>query len=308
METRLYSAICTPLTEEETLHKDGFKEHIDQQFNNGIYGVLICGTMGNMQLLKDEVYRDAVKYGTEFSAQKGEVFIGVGDASYSRTLARIEFAQQFDVDGLVVLCPYLVKYSQDELVDYFSALADASSKPVYLYDLPVLAGMKISHDTVLKLSKHPNIHGAKCSDIWEDTRILMGKVNSDFRIIPAQPFLVDHLVRMGVSDNLDGVYSICPEYISLLADTAASGNVEKASQMQSRLSSFLMNMRNNFPLHDAFSAILNRRAVQGQIALRPMKRMIERQREELFEIEFVKQITGNNRGKTIQNTKEVINV
>ncbi|MCD6175938.1 MAG: dihydrodipicolinate synthase family protein [Planctomycetes bacterium] len=287
------------MAKDGALHTDGFKQHIDQQFASGIYGVLICGTMGRMQLLSDAVYRDAVKFGSQFCAGKGETFIGVGDASLPRTLDRIRYVEQFDIDGVVVLSPYLFKPGQQELIDYFTAVADRSTKPVYLYDLPVLSGVKLENETVLKLSKHPSIYGAKCSDKWEDTRSLMEMVDDDFRIIPAQPFLVDQLVYMGVESNLDGVFSICPELICEIVKAAENRDYMTASKLQKDLSAFLLLMRKEFPLLDAFSAILNSRGVEGELAMSPARKMDELERERLFNLDFVKRMLNQQKTANI---------
>jgi 4-hydroxy-tetrahydrodipicolinate synthase len=298
MITKLYSALCTPQTDNWELHVDGFKAHIDQQFSNDIHGVLICGTMGSMQLLSDKVFADAVRLGSQFCVGRGETFVGVGDTSLPRTMDRIRYAEQYDIDGVVVLPPYLIKFTQQELIDYFWAIADMSSKPVYLYDLPVLAGVKIQNGTVLELSKHPNIYGAKCSDKWEDTRVLMDLVDDDFRIIPAQPFLLDQLVYMNVKANLDGVFAVYPELAGDIVRAAENGERSAASEMQQELSNFLLLMRNEFPILDAFAAILNSKGIEGQLAIPPTRKMTELEREHLFNLDFVKKMA--NRGTVVK--------
>ena len=67
--------------------------------------MLIAGSMGIMQLLDDPVYRDLVQYGVGMAQGHGEIMVGAGDASFTRTLHRIQFVEQFNVDGIVVLCP-----------------------------------------------------------------------------------------------------------------------------------------------------------------------------------------------------------
>ena len=71
--------------------------------------------MGRMQLLDDKTYQDLVRYTARLAAGRGEIMVGVGDTSFVRTLRRIEYAQQFDVDGAVVLSPFLHPLSQPDL-------------------------------------------------------------------------------------------------------------------------------------------------------------------------------------------------
>ena len=107
MHTRLISALCTPLKDDETLDVAGLAIHLDDQWRNGIAGVLIGGSMGLMQLLDDPVYRDLVQYGVGMAQGHGEIMVGAGDTSFTRTLHRIQFVEQFNVDGIVVLSPLL---------------------------------------------------------------------------------------------------------------------------------------------------------------------------------------------------------
>lgn len=166
MQTRLISAICTPLNDDDSLHVDGLAAHLDDQWRHGITGVLIGGTMGLMQLLDDATYRDLVRHGVRLARGRGEVFVGAGDTSFTRTLHRIQYVGQFDIDGIVVLAPFFYPLEQTDLIAYFQGLADRSCKPVYLYDLPDLTKTALHLETVLQLSKHPNIHGIKCSGEW----------------------------------------------------------------------------------------------------------------------------------------------
>ena len=171
--------------------------HLDDQWRNGIAGVLIGGSMGMMQLLDDQVYHDLVQYGVGMAQGHGEIMVGAGDASFTRTLHRIEFVEQFNVDGIVVLSPYFETFGQTDLIGYFTALADRSRKPLYLYDLPGVTRTKLELETVLQLSKHPNIRGIKCSGDLPSIWRLINSVGDAFRVIPAQPLIVDFLVRGG---------------------------------------------------------------------------------------------------------------
>ena len=76
----LISATGTPLTDRECLHVEGLRQHLDDQWTHGINGVLIAGTMGLLQLLTDQTYRDLVRRSVEFSARRGEHKIARGFA------------------------------------------------------------------------------------------------------------------------------------------------------------------------------------------------------------------------------------
>ena len=97
------TAIGTPLTEDERLHEDGLEIQLADQWNRGIAGILVAGTMGTMQLLRDQTYRRLIERSVALSAGKGEVLVGAGDAGFARSRDRIEYINQFKVDGVAVL-------------------------------------------------------------------------------------------------------------------------------------------------------------------------------------------------------------
>lgn len=115
--SNLISAIGTPLTESEGLHETGLVAQLEDQWVCGIDGVLVAGTMGLLQLVRDETYVALARRSVELSAGRGEVLVGAGDCSYARTRQRIEFLNGLAIDGVVVLTPYFLRFSQVELID-----------------------------------------------------------------------------------------------------------------------------------------------------------------------------------------------
>lgn len=282
MKTSLICAICTPLRNDESLHIEGLAAHLDDQWRHGVAGVFVAGTMGRMQLLSDKTYQDLVRYSASLAAGCGEIMVGVGDTSFVRTLQRIQYVEQFNVDGLVVLAPFLHPLSQSELIDYFCGLADHAQKPLYLYDNPYLINTKLDIETVLELSKHPNIRGIKCSSDWAWTRHLMSRIDGTFRVIPAQAELVDMLVRCGVRDNLDGIFAVVPDLLESIVEAAELGDWELAAAQQKKMTGLLCLLRTKYPLLPACSAILNARGIPGQVFPSPLKPLMPQEREQLF--------------------------
>jgi 4-hydroxy-tetrahydrodipicolinate synthase len=281
--THLITAIGTPLGEDDTLHIEGLAAQLDLQWRHGIQGILIAGSMGTMQLLSDQTYADLVRHGVELATGRGEVLIGAGDTSFNRTRDRIHLVNQYKVDGVAVLTPYLLKFSQAELVDYFHALADESRAPIYLYDLPQVTGLKVELETVLAVCDHKNIRGIKCSDDMRESRVLIEALKtrgSDFRVIVAQPMLLDALVRHGVREHLDGIFAVAPDWASAIARHTEAGEHDKASAYQHDLIEMLTFMR-QINVRGAFTELMNARGVPGRFAPRPFHMLTPGQAETL---------------------------
>ena len=264
------TAIGTPLSDDQSLHEKGLEAHLAEQIGAGIDGILAAGTMGLMQLQADATYQQLARRCAEIAGGKMEVLIGAGDASFARTRDRIAFLNTLKIDGVALLAPYFVTFTQDELIDYFRALADFSKAPIYLYDLPQRTRCKLETPTVLELSKHPNIRGIKCSDELGGTRQLADVVPAAFRVIVAQPDLVDLTLRHGLNEQLDGMWALAPRWAKAIGQAVTAGEWEAAAAHQRELSALkrLIVQRGVFA---SMTCILNARGVSGSFAPRPYR-------------------------------------
>ncbi|MFH1266626.1 MAG: dihydrodipicolinate synthase family protein, partial [Planctomycetota bacterium] len=215
-----------------------------------------------------------------------------GDTSFARTRDRLELVNHHRVDAVVVLTPYFTPFTQDELVDYYRALADFALHPLYLYDLPALTGVKLDMETVEHVAEHPNIHGIKCSCEWDWTRQLIERMGDRFRVIVAQPRQVDRLIREGVGEQLDGIFSAAPEWTIALGRAADAGDWATAAELQGRISG-LLDVYAEFGGLPAYSAMLNARGVPGNFAPAPFRPLSESRREQLLAHPLVRQLLAD---------------
>jgi 4-hydroxy-tetrahydrodipicolinate synthase len=263
------AAIGTPLTDDELLHGEGLRRHLDDQYRAGIDGVLVGGTMGAMQLLTGAAYTQLIKQSVAEWSGRGELLIGVGDLSYGRTRERLQYVNEYKVDGAVVLTPMLLNYTQAELLQYYRSLADESRAPLYLYDLPQRTGNALELETVVQLAKHPNIAGIKCSGDAISMRRLCDAVHGkNFRVIVAQAILIDILLRSGFHDHVDGIYCIVPKLTTSIRDAAMDEDWELAATRSQLLTSFLMTVV-RYGVMPAMTALLNARNIPGCFAPKP---------------------------------------
>ena len=264
------TAIPTPLEEDDILHEEALEKEIADQFDAGINGLLVAGTMGAMQLLTDETYSRLVRRSVEFAAQRGEILIGAGDSSLGRTLDRIKFLNTVPIDGIVVLAPFMTVPSQDELIDYYRALAEASRAPLFLYDIPQLTRAKIDIDTVLTLAKHPNIKGIKCSDDPSYMRQLIDLIGGEFRVVMAAALLLDTFLRQGFREHLDGIFCLFPRHVVALGRAAATGDWCAAAQIQQGINRTMRLLR-RYPLWPAITTLMNDLGTPGKFRPRPYR-------------------------------------
>ena len=279
----LITAIGTPLTDQEALHHEGLAAHLSAQAESAIDGILVAGSMGLMQLLSDSTYLSLVERSVEHWRGKGEILVGVGDTSYVRTRDRIQQVNEFPVDGTVALAPYFINFSQEELVDYYRALAAESKAPLYLYDLPPRTGTRLDVKTVRLLADHPNIAGIKCSgDTSQTRRLLLALGDHDFRVIVAKPALLDVLYRGGIREHLDGVFGIAPRWMKEIADSLQREDWQGASQSVQKLVE-LQDVVVRYGIYSPMTALLNAQGVLGNFAPRPYAALSDTHREEMLQ-------------------------
>lgn len=290
--TQIITAIGTPLDEEEELHQEGLRLHLADQWSAGIDGVLVGGTMGAMQMLRDGAYRSLIETAAAASRGAGEILVGVGDAGWARTRDRIEIASRYQVDGVVVLTPYLFRFSQQELVDYFTSLADASPLPVYLYDLPGLSRVSLEMETYRAVAKHPNIRGAKVSGRLDFARELLGSFGDSFRIIVAEPDKVDALLREGITAHLDGMFAIAPQWIMALAGAVSQGDWARAAAEQTKLNDLRNRLLEQPSVMGAFTVMMNARGIPGKFHGAPYASLSDERRAALLASSIMRELAA----------------
>ena len=154
------TALITPLTE-EGIDYDLFGRLIDFQIAGGIAGLVVCGTTGESSTLTDEEHRDAIAFVVRHTAGRVPVIAGTGsnDTDYALDLTR--FACRAGADAALVVTPYYNKATQKGLCKMYTAIADASDKPILVYNVPSRTGVNIEPATYEALAEHPNIVGIK---------------------------------------------------------------------------------------------------------------------------------------------------
>lgn len=226
------TALITPL-DERGIDFDRLGRLIDWQIDEGIDALVICGTTGEASTLTDKEHRDAIAYAVERTNGRVPVIAGTGsnDTAYAIELTR--FACEAGADACLVVTPYYNKATQNGLVAMYSAIADASTKPLILYNVPSRTGTAIQPATYVKLAQHPNIAAVKeasgnISAIVE-TKALAGDQldiysGNDDEIVP--------ILSMGGLGVISVLSNLLPKETSRLCHKFFEGDVAGAAAMQ----------------------------------------------------------------------------
>lgn len=212
------TALVTP-TNESGVDFNKFGKLIDWQIEKGINGLVICGTTGEAATLSYDEYHKVVSYSIERTAGRVPVIIGAGSNNTSDAIEKTKLACKEGADAILTVTPYYNKSTQAGLVKMYETIADASEKPIILYNVPSRTGVGIAPETYLKLADHENIAAIK-------------EANGDISSIVKTMALVGDKLDM-YSGNDDQVYSVLGlggmGVISVLSNVAPAETVEMCS-------------------------------------------------------------------------------
>ncbi len=153
-------AIVTPFCN-NVVDYDALGRLIDRQIESSTDAIVICGTTGESSTLTDEEHRECIRYCVERVAGRVPVIAGTGsnDTDYAIDLSR--YACEVGSDALLLVTPYYNKATPKGLVKSFTAVADATDKPIILYNVPSRTGVNITLPVYKELAKHERIVAAK---------------------------------------------------------------------------------------------------------------------------------------------------
>ena len=252
------TALITPITE-NGIDYEAFAKLIEWQIEEGIGGLVVCGTTGEASTLTDEEHREAIAFAVKQAAGRVPVIAGTGSNDTAYALDLTKFACEVGVDGVLVVTPYYNKATQKGLINLFTAIADVATAPVILYNVPSRTGVNIKPATVAELAKHPNINAIKeasgdISQIAEVAALCGDNINiysgNDDQVVP--------IMALGGKGCISVLSNLLPKEANAMCKAFADGDVKTACQMQLKylkLINALFSEVNPIPVKAAMAAM-----------------------------------------------------
>lgn len=226
------TALITPITE-KGIDFEAFGKLIDWQIEEGIDGIVVCGTTGEGSTLTDEEHKEAITYAVKRANKRVPIIAGTGsnDAAYALELTK--YACDAGVDAVLVVTPYYNKATQNGLIKLFTQIADIATAPVILYDVPSRTGVSLEPKTVMELSKHPNINGIKaaCGNISKIAEIA-ALCGDNINIYSGNDDQVVPIMSLGGKGCISVLSNVLPKESSLMCKKFFEGDVKTACKMQ----------------------------------------------------------------------------
>ena len=154
------TAIATPFNE-SGINYEVFKKHIEDQINDGVDSIIVCGTTGEASTMTEAERKDVIKFVVDTVNKRIPVIAGTGSNNTEAVIQMTKYAESVGVDGALIVTPYYNKTTQNGLIEHYKSISNSVSIPIILYNVPSRTGMNISPETCLELSKIKNIVGIK---------------------------------------------------------------------------------------------------------------------------------------------------
>ena len=274
--------ITTPFSSDLVDHA-ALRANIDRWSTTGIGGYVILGSTGERVHLDEREYRDVIET-TRAAIPKGLAFIvGAGQQSVAGTIKEIERAAKAGADAVLVITPhyYRAAMTQAVLVNFYNAVADASSIPVVLYSMPALTGIKIESETIARLSEHQNIVGVK--DSSNDVAGFVETVKlcpPDFAVLTGNGTVFLDALRVGATGAILAVGCVVPEICVAIFDAFKRGDEERASSLQARLTPLATAVTTKYGI-GGLKAALDLAGYKGGAVRAPLRDADESARDEI---------------------------
>lgn len=226
------TAIVTPFTK-DGVNFDEFKKILENQIENNIDAIIVCGTTGEASTMTKEEKKETIKFATQVVNGRTKVIAGTGSNNTKEAVEMSKYAESVGVDGVLVVTPYYNKTTQNGLVVQYKEIANSVALPIILYNVPSRTGVNILPETCLELSKIENIVAIKeasgnisqvakiASLCGEELTIYSG---NDDQIIP--------VLSLGGKGVISVLSNIIPKYTHNMVMNYLQGDVKEACRMQ----------------------------------------------------------------------------
>lgn len=239
MKKKVFQGIATALvtpTDAQGVNYAQFGKLIDWQLQEGVDGLVICGTTGEASTLTDEEHRRVISFAVEQVNGRVPVIAGTGSNETAYALELTKTACEDGADAVLVVTPYYNKATQKGLIQMYNTIADASTKPVILYNVPSRTGINIEPDTYAALAEHENIvaikeAGSNIAKIVETMAKVRGKLDlysgNDDQIVP--------LLALGGLGCISVMSNILPRKTKEICTRFFEGDIAGSAALQCEL-------------------------------------------------------------------------
>ena len=234
------TALITPFKNGEVDY-DAFAALVDRQVDAGIDFLVPLGTTGETPCLEDEE-RIKVLQIAKAHSQGRPVVAGGGTNSLQHTIRSMQMLEPYGVDAFLIVVPYYNKPTQEGQYQYFKAVAEATDKPIVLYNVPGRTGVNMTAETALRLAEIPNIVAIKeASGNREQIEKILAGAPEGFQVLSGNDDDTLWMMQQGGAGIISVASNVAPKHMADFIGAIREGDMAKAEQMNKDLTPLFNN-------------------------------------------------------------------
>jgi len=233
----VFTAIITPFTKEGKIDEEALKNLIDFNIDNGVDGIVPCGTTGESPTLTHEEHDRVIELTIEHVNGRVPVIAGTGSNCTAEAIRLSKHAEEAGADGLLLVNPYYNKPTQKGLYLHFKSIADSVKTPCVVYNIKGRTGVNVETETLSKLMEDcENIIAVKeASGDIDQMKEVIAKRKDGFSVMSGDDGITLELIKAGGNGVVSVASNIAPKLMSDMVHAALNGEMEKAEELNAKM-------------------------------------------------------------------------
>ena len=226
-----FTALVTPFRNGQ-VDVEALEGMVEFQIQNGIHGLVPCGTTGETPAMSEE--EDRLVIGTVVRVANGRVPViaGTGSNSTDTAIKYTKMAEEVGADGSLQVSPYYNKPTQEGLYRHFAAVAESTDLPIILYNIPGRTSVTIDAETTARLAEIPNIVGTKEATLSMNMAMdVMSLCGEDFDVLSGDDPVTLPLMSLGGRGVISVASNVAPAAVSDMVNALLMGNWERGCEL-----------------------------------------------------------------------------
>jgi 4-hydroxy-tetrahydrodipicolinate synthase len=229
----VYTAIITPFNQDESIDEEALKKLIEFNIENGISGIVPCGTTGESPTLSSEEHDKVIELTIKQVAGRVPVIAGTGSNCTKEAIALSQHAEKAGADALLLVNPYYNKPTQEGLYRHFKAIANSVKIPCIVYNIKGRTGVNVETSTLMRLIKDcNNIKAVKeASGDINQIKEVIKNAPQGFSVLSGDDNITLELIKQGGQGVISVISNLVPGEMVSMVNSALNQDFEKAEQL-----------------------------------------------------------------------------
>jgi len=230
-----FSALITPF-KDGVLDERALRELIEWQIQQGVDGIVPCGSTGEAATLSHAEHERVIKIAIGQARRRVQVLAGTGSNSTAEAIRLTAFAREAGADGALLISPYYNKPTQEGIFQHYKAIADAVGLPLVVYNIPGRTASNIMPETLGRLARINHVVGVKeSSGSMEQASEIVRLCGDKITVLSGDDSLTVPLMALGARGVVSVITNVVPGQMCELVQHAMAGDFARARELHYRL-------------------------------------------------------------------------